>query len=1342
MRSLYNIGKNAEIFEEFAMLTPNEIRAIRKSFNLSASQAGVVFGGGRGAFAKFEDGSRKPSTSTNTLLLLARDNPHIFSDIIDTNHGPHKRGSESPFEVSSEHFVDISPKLQIALTQKLLVAEVLMYNIPIGSVHVSENPNMQDEGEDARVSWTGGVEATPLLPSRVCVFQLKAKGVQPKEIADEIVTKQGVVRPRLREVLLKGGTYIVLCTKQYSQPLIERRRSSILERLRRSGLEVAEEQVVFRDGFQIAKWINRFPSVAIWYLNEIGSPIAKNFRPWDTALKLCNPSAVHFIQDPRFDELQQKLAVLKDKVTSILVKGQLGVGKSRLILESFSHRGVLSELREFVIYANNRNVSPKELTSTVEQLYLCHLKAVVVVDGFAPRVNRHLLSHVQQPESNLKIIAIEDCRELEETINGGVHIPPASLSFTESLVEALCDDIYLADRQQLAKLSLGYPKITWLICDSWKRSGSISEASAIDIVNQFVFGSHEVVLEDSPLLKTARIVAVCGGIREWEENNFKESLDTIDSALPFHQFRESVISLIHRGVIKKYGPDITIEPKVLALPLAQRQWEIWEFDQRRQVLFGNLSGDLKKSICKQLSLLNETKVAKQIVKRFFTTGGYEQSPEFYQCLKNHTPILYWLVHIDASTIVTAIEQLVDHEIARVEHPYFGEDIFEALKTAAYPKNGYEESTKVLLKVAAHSRSESALEDLKELHSLFGSEAKSDLRLRLLKSLSMTNDTEERKVLHRLLESIITDSSHSRFIGPEKHGVCKAVQSWAPKTKTEHREYVEGAVYVLIDIASVGDIVGQEAITTLGDSLSHLFQLKSYDVAEQLVYKTDFGRERCWSNAILAIQRELAFHSGEHNEQDLRRIEDMLAKLMPQTTSEKLNHFLHGVFIDREILLHGEYEEQVNEEIKQLRSLVQEVMADTKVLDEHLASLCKSTVSGILGFGKELATHIEDPVRWLTRIKNEMVQLFPENRAFDFLLGFLSGLAESHPAMVREFKPESAHSNVFAPLLPRLCVNLGIEHSDISVVIDAIELGNLDAQKVTSWAVRGIFDEKLFTCLLRLLNYLPITGQKGYVVAVEIFALNQPIFSNRPKERLELSLNFARLFNKWPRAFTTSGVYFSSVMLKTLDLGSQNPNARRLASVLSQAIIKAMTEHRIGEVHNLAHKLFQDFPAEVLSAIKQEVQRKSSNALLEYRLSDQPTSPSGEPWISTFPIEVLLDWCHQDEVVATQFLGSTMPFLAQCESDEELKLHTDMRRLIDEFGSCQNLWEGIRTNLGRYVWRDSREPFVRRYLDPINDLFEHECAEVRSNARKLHADILVDAENAKFEDEQRAGRERF
>ena len=1324
------------------ILTPDEIKAIRKSFNLSASKAGIVFGGGRGAFAKFEDGSRKPSTSTNTLLLMARDNPRLFWNSLEEKHKRAKPDSESPFEVKPEQLLDISPEQQIALTRKLLVAEVIAHNIPIGSVHVTENPNIPDEGEDARVSWTGGCAATPFLSSRDCVFQLKAKEVSPKEIADEVVTKQGTIRPRLREVLMNGGTYIVLCTKSYSQPLIDKRKTSILEKLRESGLVVSHEQVEFWTCFRTSEWINRFPSVAIWYLNETGSPIAKNFRTWDWAYKLCNPSSIQFIHDTRFDDLQQELAVLKHDGKSVHIKGQAGIGKSRLILESFSHHGVLSEFRELVTYASVRTLSPEELILTVEKLSFSSLRAVVIVEGFAPSVNRHLLSHVQLPESNLKLIAIEDCREHDASVNGVVHIPTASLSFTEKLVKALCDDIYLADQQQLAKLSSGYPKITWLICDSWKRSGSISEANAIDIVNQFVFGSDEVVPDDSPLIKTARIVAVCGGIRAWEEKNFEESLTTIDSTLPLRQFRESVISLMHRGVIKKYGPDITIEPKVLALPLAERQWELWEFDRRRQVLFGNLSGDLKKGICKQLSLLNYTKVAKQIVQQLFVTGAHAQNPDFFQCLKKHTPLLYSLVHIDAITVVTAIEQLVDHEIARVEHPYFGGDIFEALKTAAYPKNSYEESTKVLLKVAAHSRSESALEDLKELHSLFGSEANADLRLRLLKSLSATNDTEERKVLHRLLESIITDSVHSRFIGPEKHGVREAYKSWTPKTKTDIREYVEGAVQVLINLASVEDSVGKEAISTLGDSLSHLFQLKSYNVAEQLVYKTDFGRKRCWSNAILAVQRELAFHSGDHHEQDLRRIEDMLAKLLPQTTSERLNHFLHGVFIDREILLRGEYEEQVNEEIKQLRSLVQEVVADTKLLDEHLSSLSKSTVSGILVFGKELATHIEDPVRWLTRIKNEMVQLFPENRAFDFLLGFLSGLAESHPVMVREFKQESAHSNVFAPLLPRLCVNLGIEHSDISVVIDAIERGNLDAQKVTSWAVRGIFDEKLFTDLLRLLNYLPITGQKGYVVAVEIFALNQPIFSNRPKERLELSLNFARLFNKWPRAFTTSGVYFSSVMLKTLDLGSQNPNARRLATVLSQAIIKAMTEHRIGEVHNLAHKLFQDFPAEVLSAIKQEVQRKSSNTLLEYRLSDPPTSPSGEPWISTFPIEMLLDWCHQDEVVATQFLGSTMPFLARCESDEELKLHTDLRRLIDEFGSCQNLWEGIQTNLGRYVWRDSREPFVRRYLEPINDLFEHECSEVRSNARKLHADILVDAENAKFEDEQRAGRERF
>ena len=56
-------------------LAPQEIRRIRETLGLSRAEAGQLLGGGPRAFAKYENGSTKPSAAiVKTLKMLEADN--------------------------------------------------------------------------------------------------------------------------------------------------------------------------------------------------------------------------------------------------------------------------------------------------------------------------------------------------------------------------------------------------------------------------------------------------------------------------------------------------------------------------------------------------------------------------------------------------------------------------------------------------------------------------------------------------------------------------------------------------------------------------------------------------------------------------------------------------------------------------------------------------------------------------------------------------------------------------------------------------------------------------------------------------------------------------------------------------------------------------------------------------------------------------------------------------------------------------------------------------------------------------------------------------------------------
>ena len=58
----------------------------------------------------------------------------------------------------------------------------------------------------------------------------------------------------------------MLCSRSYTQKLIDKRLDSIKENLENQGFK--DPSVRFRDSGQIASWVNYHPCVAIWLLQK------------------------------------------------------------------------------------------------------------------------------------------------------------------------------------------------------------------------------------------------------------------------------------------------------------------------------------------------------------------------------------------------------------------------------------------------------------------------------------------------------------------------------------------------------------------------------------------------------------------------------------------------------------------------------------------------------------------------------------------------------------------------------------------------------------------------------------------------------------------------------------------------------------------------------------------------------------------------------------------------------------------------------------------------------------------------------------------------------------------
>lgn len=63
------------------LLLPSEIRSIRKRLKLTQVQAGLILGGGKRAFQKYESGDVLPSRAISNLLRLLSNNPALLKTL-------------------------------------------------------------------------------------------------------------------------------------------------------------------------------------------------------------------------------------------------------------------------------------------------------------------------------------------------------------------------------------------------------------------------------------------------------------------------------------------------------------------------------------------------------------------------------------------------------------------------------------------------------------------------------------------------------------------------------------------------------------------------------------------------------------------------------------------------------------------------------------------------------------------------------------------------------------------------------------------------------------------------------------------------------------------------------------------------------------------------------------------------------------------------------------------------------------------------------------------------------------------------------------------------------------
>ena len=1286
------------------------------------------------------------------------------------------------FDISPSQIECLDSKQLVELLKRLLHAEAQRAGISLRGISVPLQITVSDGGEDARISWTGGLALTDYLPSRFTVFQSKATDPGPagwkKEVWTKNSQKKGVAR-KLNEAVLNAiserGSYVGFTSSSVVGTKYDRRIDGIKDGIRETGADPNQLIAIdIYDANKIASWSSRHPAVAVW-LNELQSGFGlKSFRTTESWGKKSEISSIQCVDDKAerysladkdvygqqereapgknvltYQQARERIADhLAEAQNCVRILGPSGVGKTRFVYEVFRDKTTLakSSLSTAVIYADFRDFD-HQLFQITQSLSESGSSALMIIDECPREAAEKICDHVAIEGGKLRVLTIGNDDHPIDKINClSISVSPADDALVEGIIRQRFPKAEDSDVSFIKNLSGGYPRIAVLATDNyWEKSPILK--SVEDVVERILVGCN---INQCDQVRAIECLALFNRIGADEE--LSGQLDLVAENLARQtgdEMYEHLAEAAKHHIVDRRNRFFIAQPLPIAVFLGTRRLDLLRVSTIMHFI-EMAPENLLLSFLRQWRHFDVSKTAVAVAERLLARDGKFGSLEALntefgsQCLDA-------LVHVSPDAVLDTINRVfISLSVDELKEVKNGRrHLVWALEKLAFRKRSFPIAARLLMRLAAAeneiygNNATGLFKGYFQLH-LCGTEADPFVRFAVLDEGLVSGDSRIISVCIESLVSTLNRGHFSRSGGSEQIGSRPPLKDWQPKLWGEVFDFHQNGLQKLNDLRYKHEQFADRCEKIIASHIRILLCENLFSDVERIVLNIA-NEKGIWLEAIEGVGDWLYFDRKGASKEFSTKVRGLYDHLMPSDLIQRAR--LYTKFWTSDIrnpdLNYGENEGADNDyeySSRKAREVAEKIAEDAELVHCAIQVMAAEELHNAFPFAHELAMRVDDPVNAFIKSVH-VFEKSVERKGIQFIRGMLTGIDERDNNLAGECIQIALNSEVLKNQMVNIYTAVKISDERLKEIVKNLQLGTMAAADCVFLSYGRGLENLCAESVLFLLNELVNNHEaEGSWTALEIVSMYQHSRTELDKqlaEWIKQQITSPKLLGNVRKATRDGYLFEQLISLVQKHYGIDDDFAvelskqiTRLCQVENYDVFSALND----PARKIIKKLVKVKPTCLWAVVSRFFEIATS---LEAHWLENLVGPSdlgfdgghnSEGTLFGVPDSDCIDWAKSDPSIRAPFLCIFYPILENNEAGD-CKWHPSIERLTIEFGGVKEFHQSLARRFHPRSWSGSIIPHLEVYLAPLESWFHHSVPEMalwaRNMVRSLEKQIAIE-----------------